>query len=346
MSVRLNFDTVKLEATHTQGEALSNQSEQSTALLDFEPETQAFYDDVIDGLSERPRSLPCKYFYDQQGSELFDQICDLDEYYLTRTESAIMARYGAEMADQIGPGVMLVEYGSGSSIKTRILLDHLEEPIAYVPVDISKEHLLASANSLSELFPGIEVLPVCADFTEPFRLPDPQRKPTHNAVYFPGSTIGNFTPKAAQKMLRRIVEICGCGGGLLIGVDLQKDRSIIEPAYNDSKQVTEAFNLNLLHRINRELSGAFRVDQFEHRAVYNADEGRVEISLVSCRDQTVDIGDASFEFEQGESIHTEYSHKYTIEGFAKMAASAGLTLRKHWTDDEELFGVLHLVVTD
>ncbi|MEL6104637.1 MAG: L-histidine N(alpha)-methyltransferase [Planctomycetota bacterium] len=322
---------------------MSDSSRDAAALLDFEPEVQAFYDDVVTGLAAKPRSLPCKYFYDQRGSQLFDQICDLEEYYLTRTESAIMARYGAEMAAQIGPGVMLVEYGSGSSIKTRILLDHLESPVAYAPVDISRDHLIESANELSRRFPAVEVLPVCADFTETFELPDPTHEPTHNAVYFPGSTIGNFTPDEAEQMLRQIVELCGCGGGLLIGVDLQKDRSVIEAAYNDSEKVTDEFNLNLLHRMNNELNADIRVDQFKHRAIYNEEKGRVEISLVSQCDQVVQIGDAAFELDQGESIQTEYSHKYTIEGFAQMAASAGLTLRKHWTDDAKLFGVMHFV---
>lgn len=257
-----------------------------------------------------------------------------------------MVQYGAEMAEQIGPGVMLVEYGSGSSIKTRILLEHLEEAVAYAPVDISREHLIESANELARRFPDVEVLPVCADFTEPFDLPDPTSEPTHNAVYFPGSTIGNFTPDAAEQMLRQIVKLCGCGGGLLIGIDLQKDVSVIEAAYNDRAEVTAAFNLNLLHRINRELNANFRVDQFSHRALYDAEHGRVEISIVSECEQSVELEGHVFEFEAGETIHTEYSHKYTIEGFAKMAAAAGLTLRKSWTDSDELFGVLHLVVDE
>ena len=192
-----------------------------------------------------PRTLPCKYFYDERGSQLFDEICKLDEYYLTRSEISIMKRHAPEMADQIGPGVMLVEYGSGSSIKTRLLLEQLQDPVAYVPVDISRDHLLRTANGLSLDFPHLEVLPVCADFTTEFHLPNSKRIPTHSAVYFPGSTIGNFLPRTALAMLAGIVPLCGTGGGLLIGIDLQKDVDVIESAYNDAKGVTAEFNLNI-----------------------------------------------------------------------------------------------------
>jgi dimethylhistidine N-methyltransferase len=323
-----------------------SESSFGTTLLDFEPATETFQSDILAGLSEQPKTMPCKYFYDERGSQLFDEICELDEYYLTRTEISIMKEYAAEMADQIGPGVMLVEYGSGSSIKTRLLLKHLREPVAYVPVDISRDHLLRTANDLSRAYPHMEVLPVCADFTAEFHLPVSQRRPTHHAVYFPGSTIGNFQPQSARAMLARIAALCGTGGGLLIGIDLQKDADIIESAYNDAKGVTAEFNLNLLNRINRELDGEIDVDQFEHEAVYNEDLGRVEISLVSQRDQTVTVGDETFEFADGEAIRTEYSHKYTIDGFAEMAAEVGLELHRHWTDDRKLFTVLHLAVSD
>ncbi|MEM9186210.1 MAG: L-histidine N(alpha)-methyltransferase [Planctomycetota bacterium] len=315
-------------------------------LLDFGPGADAFLDDIVAGLSGRPRSLPCKYFYDERGSRLFDQICELDEYYLTRTELAIMRRHAAEMADQIGPGVMLVEYGSGASVKTELLLDELIEPAAYAPVDISRDHLTSNANRLAALYPELEVLPVCADFTESFDLPIATRRPTHNAVYFPGSTIGNFRPGAAQAMLAGIVDLCGCGGGLLLGVDLQKEAHTLEAAYNDAAGVTAAFNLNLLDRINRELDGDIRVDQFEHHAFYNQDRARVELSLVSRRRQTLTVGGRAFEFAAGEAIHTEYSHKYTIDGFARLAAEVGLTLRAHWTDDRQQFAVLHLAILD
>ena len=315
-----------------------------SSLLNFEPTTELFLDEVREGLRAPRRRLPCKYLYDERGSRLFDEICETRAYYLTRTELAIMQRHGAEMAEQIGPGVMLVEYGSGSSTKTRILLDHLDDPVAYVPVDISREHLQRSADRLSRIYPHLEVLPVCADFTEAFDLPIAERSPTHSATYFPGSTIGNFHADAARAILARITPLCGAGGGLLIGIDLQKDPATIEAAYNDAKGVTAEFNLNLLRRINRELDGNFDVDQFEHLAVYNTERRRVDISLVSRCDQAVTVSGETFEFVDGEAISTEYSYKYTVDGFAAMAADVGLTLRRFWTDEKRLFGVLHFAV--
>ena len=318
--------------------------DRQTDLLDFEPDVDRFYTDVVEGLSRRPRTLPCKYFYDEIGSQLFDQICELDEYYLTRAELSIMQKYGTEMAHQIGGEVMLVEYGSGSSVKTRILLDALVDPVAYVPVDISRDHMQRTADRLAFAYPEMEVLPVCADFTQPFELPKSERVPKHNAVYFPGSTIGNFLPSAAATILRQIVDLCGCGGGLLIGIDLQKDPSVIEAAYNDAEGVTAAFNLNLLQRINRELGGNIRVEDFEHRAIYNALHGRVDIDLVSRRQQKIEIGEFVCHVEAGEAIRTEFSHKYTIASFQRLASEAGLLLRRYWTDEQRHFAVLHFVV--
>jgi dimethylhistidine N-methyltransferase len=299
---------------------------------------------VLAGLSSSPKRIPCKYFYDERGSQLFDEICTLEEYYLTRTEEAIIRRHVREMAEQIGPGVMLVEYGSGSSTKTRAILDELVDPVAYVPVDISREHLRRAAAQLSRAYPTIEVLPVCADFTKPFRLPTPRRKPTHSAVFFPGSTIGNFQPADARAMLRQLAAMCGAGGGLLIGIDLQKDPGVIEAAYNDARGVTAEFNLNVLRRINRELDADFNLAGFRHRAAYDELSGRVEMSLVSTRAQCIVVADRAFEMTAGEPIITEYSHKYTIDGFAAMAAAAGLTLRRTWTDDAAQFAVLHFAL--
>jgi dimethylhistidine N-methyltransferase len=303
-----------------------------------------FLNDVLHGLASCPKSLPCKYFYDARGSQLFDAICDLDEYYLTRTEHAIMRRYVSEMGQQIGPGVMLVEYGSGSSFKTRLLLEHLTDPVAYVPVDISRQHLMQTCEQLSADYPHIEILPVCADFVDSFELPRSVREPTHAAVFFPGSTIGNLLPEQVPKLLKRIGELCGRGGGLLIGIDLQKDPDIIEAAYNDKAQVTDAFNLNLLVRINAELSGDFNCESFRHLAFYNPQMGRVEIYLESTRDQAVQVNGHRFQFSKGERIHTEFSHKYTIEQIASLAADAGLTLRKLWTDPKQYFAVLHFAL--
>ncbi len=316
----------------------------ATVLVNLQPDAAQFLADVVAGLSASPKTLPCMYFYDERGSKLFDDICGLDEYYLTRAEDEIIKRHAQEMADQIGPGVMLVEYGSGSSTKTRALLDRLAEPVAYVPVDISREHLRQTATRLSAAYPHIEMLPVCADFTEPFALPTARCKPTHSAVFFPGSTIGNFQPQEARAMLVHLAAMCGTGGGLLIGIDLQKDVRTIEAAYNDARGVTAEFNRNLLRRINRELDGDFDVPAFRHRAVYDPRLGRVELSLVSDRPQTVTVGEHAFDFAADEPILTEYSHKYTVEGFAGMAAEAGLTLRRTWTDARGQFAVLHFAL--
>jgi len=306
--------------------------------------THVFLNDVRAGLRAAEKVLPCKYFYDKRGSELFDRICLLEEYYLTRSELAIMERGAAEMGKQIGPGVRLVEYGSGSSVKTRYLLDALPGAVAYVPVDISGEHLEQTASELAADYPRIEVLPVCADFTGAFALPQSTRVASHTAVYFPGSTIGNFLPPRATELLRNISSLCGRGGGLLIGIDLKKDAARIEAAYNDLQGVTAAFNLNLLRRINRELEGDFDLNQFCHRALYNPELGRVEIDLVSCRTQTVTVAGDVYEFAAGEAIRTEYSHKYTVEEFADLAAMAGLVLHHQWADEARNFAVLHLVV--
>ena len=302
-----------------------------------------FLSDVIDGMSLQQKRLSCKYFYDARGSALFDEICELDEYYLTRTEQAIMDRFADKMAEQLGEGVMLVEFGSGSSTKTHVLLKHLIKPAAYVPLDISEVHLLKTAAGLREDFPKIEIIPLVADFTADFELPTSELEPSHAAVYFPGSTIGNFEPDIAQQLLGNIAEIVGYNGGLLIGIDLQKKPSIIHDAYNDSQGVTAQFNLNILHRINAELDADFDVDQFEHLAIYNEAAGRVEIYLVSQADQIVTIHGQEFEIFAGERIFTEYSHKYTVPGFVKIAAQSGFELHQYWTDPQQLFAVLHLV---
>jgi dimethylhistidine N-methyltransferase len=317
----------------------------STTLVDRSTRAQReFLQDVICGLRAESKQLSCKFFYDKHGSELFDRICLLDEYYLTRAELSITEQYAAEMGRQIGPRAMLVEFGSGSSVKTRYLLDALPQPVAYVPVDISGEHLELTAAELAADYPRIEILPVCADFTEPFELPVATRATSHAAVYFPGSTIGNFMPDQAMELLRRIAALTGRGGGLLIGIDLKKDVAKIEAAYDDALGVTAQFNLNLLRRINRELGGDFDLEQFEHRAVYNAALGRVEIDLVSRRAQRANVAGQTFEFALGEAIRTEYSHKYSVDEFANLAASAGFSLHHHWTDAAESFAVLHLVV--
>jgi dimethylhistidine N-methyltransferase len=300
--------------------------------------------EVLAGLSRPHRQLPCKYFYDERGSRLFDEICELEEYYLTRCELAILRRHAGEMAGRIGPGCALIEYGSGSSLKTRLLLDRLERPAAYVPVDISGEHLLHSARQLARAYPGLEVAPVCADFTRPFTLPTLRGAPRRRVVYFSGSTVGNFGPAEATALLAGIARLCGPGGGLLIGVDLKKGRAILGPAYDDARGVTAAFNLNLLARINRELGADFDLSRFRHHAFYNEGAGRIEMHLVSLAAQTVHVGGAAFELAEGETICTEYSYKYGLDEFRDLAARAGLALEQVWTDQKGLFSVQYLNV--
>ncbi len=300
-------------------------------------------DELIDGLRQPEMMISPKYFYDERGSQLFDEITRLPEYYPTETELGIMRDNIGEMASLVGKQASLIEFGSGSSLKTRILLEHLDELAAYVPVDISEDHLLQSARQIREDFPDLDVLPVVADFTQPFQLPTPEVMPVRNVVYFPGSTIGNFTHDAAHELLLVMHEEAGAGGALLIGVDLQKDPEIIERAYNDSAGLTAEFNRNMLRHLNREFGADFDLDAFAHSAEYNEEEGRVEIRLVSEQDQEFTLGDESFSIGKDEAILTEYSHKYTLDGFAAMAEAAGFRVERVWMDDERLFSVQYLV---
>jgi L-histidine N-alpha-methyltransferase len=299
-------------------------------------------DEIIDGLSQPEKMISPKYFYDERGSRLFDQITRLPEYYPTETELGIMRAHVDEIASLVGKDASLIEFGSGSSLKTRVLLEHMDDLAAYVPVDISEDHLLDSALQIRAEFPWLEVLPVVADFTQAFQLPSPAIMPVRNVVYFPGSTIGNFTHGAAHELLRVMYQEAGEGGALLIGVDLQKDPDIIRRAYNDSAGVTAKFNLNMLRHLNREFDTDFDLDTFEHSAEYNEEKGRVEIRLVSDQDQEVSVGDTSFTINKDEAILTEYSHKYTLDGFAAMAGEAGFRVTRVWTDEEQLFSVQYL----
>lgn len=299
----------------------------------------SFLADVIAGLSLPERRLPSKYFYDARGSQLFDAICDTPEYYLTRAELAILREHACEMAARIGPGQVLVEYGSGASVKTRLLLDAMTEPAGYVPVDVAREHLLAASAAIAADYPGLLVLPLHADFTRAFTPPTTARAPCF--VYFPGSTIGNFEPHEARALLRGIAGLPRCSGAL-VGIDLQKPGPTLEAAYNDDAGVTAAFNLNLLARINRELGADFAPDRFVHRATYNAAAGRIEMRLYSTAEQVVRVGGRSFRFGAGEAILTELSHKYTVDGFADMALQSGLALTRAWTDPGRRFAVVHL----
>jgi len=303
-----------------------------------------FMQDVVHGLRRSQKEIPCKYFYDETGSALFDEICELDEYYLTRTELAILQAHAPEMAAAIGEDCELIEFGSGSGIKTRLLLDQVRSPRAYVPIDVARQPIERSAQALRERFPGLVVLPVHADFTLPLSLPYTGLPRARRVVYFPGSTIGNFSPRAAVHLLRAIARLAGSGGGLLIGLDLDKHESIVWPAYNDRRGVTAFFNLNLLARINRELDADFDLDAFAHRATYVREKERVEIYLVSRSAQLVRIGGLEFGFDEGETIHTEYSYKYSLEHFGRMTSRAGFRLIRQWLDPMSYFAVQYLVM--
>jgi dimethylhistidine N-methyltransferase len=303
---------------------------------------ERFLADALAGLRRRPKTLPCKYFYDAEGSKLFDQICALPEYYPTRTELGILRAHAGEMADALGPDALLIEYGSGSSVKTRLLLDRLARPAAYVPVDISREHLFETALALRVDYPGLEVLPLCADFAAPVTLPRPRRLAARRAVYFPGSTIGNFSEAGAVALMARVARQVGPGGAFLVGVDLAKDPRVLERAYDDAAGVTAAFNLNLLARMNRELDADFDLRRFAHRARWVPGASRIEMHLVSTAEQVVRLGGTEIHFERGESICTEHSHKYTLAGFARLARRAGLAVRRVWTDAGRRFSVQYL----
>jgi len=310
---------------------------------DLAPARDEFCDEVARGLSSVRKHLPCKFFYDQRGSQLFDRICELDEYYPTRTELGILKSHAREMAAACGQRCLLVEYGSGSSLKTRLLLDRLDDPAGYMPLDISREHLLDAAHRLAACYPKLNILPVCADYTRPFHLPACDGA-ARTVVYFPGSTIGNFEPHNAHQFLSAAAKLCGPGGGLLIGVDLKKRPALLHAAYNDASGVTAEFNLNLLHRINRELAGDFAVERFAHYAFYNPQLGRIEMHLISQADQTVTAAGSRFFFREGESIFTESSYKYTLEGFGALAAASGWTVERVWTDERRMFSVQYLTV--
>jgi dimethylhistidine N-methyltransferase len=314
-------------------------------VIDSPDRLKSFRDDVFEGLSREQKELPCKYFYDDRGSELFNTICGLDEYYPTRTETALLQAHGREMADLIGPGVCLIEFGCGSLLKTRLLLDALRSPAAFVPIDISADHLLQSAAALAADYPNLEVLPVVADFTRPVKLPDKARKASENRIgFFPGSTIGNFDHAGAADFLATVADMVGGGGALLIGVDLKKDEDILVRAYDDAQGVTAAFNRNVLERINRELGGCFDIETFRHRALYNGAEGRIEMHLVSEKDQTVTVHDRDFTFTEGETIHTEDSYKYHVEEFSSFAARAGFRSARTWVDGDGLFSLHYLTL--
>ena len=305
-----------------------------------------FHRDVLSGLSSQPKTLPCKYLYDAAGARLFEEICRLPEYYLTRTELGILRRHADQIAELIGPECLLMEYGSGASEKTRILLDHLERPAAYIPIDLAREQLAMTAAALSRDYPGLDVRPLAADFSQPYELPSGIGANFRRIVFFPGSTIGNFSASQAAQLFAEIARICGPGGGLLLGADLRKDPRIIEAAYNDAQGVTAAFNLNLLARINRELGADFRPSQFAHRALYDPAAARVEMQLVSRCQQQVRLGSRTIGFRPGESIRTEHSHKYSLAELRALGLAVGMQLTNLWTDPRQYFCVAFFSISD
>jgi dimethylhistidine N-methyltransferase len=294
---------------------------------------------VLDGLSARPRAIPAKFLYDAKGSALFDEICELPEYYLTRTETAILKQRAREIGRRAGPGCALIEFGSGSSVKSRLLIEALPKLALYAPIDISREHLDATAAQLRRDYPKLKVEPVCADFMGPV---PPIASKGRRLGFFPGSTIGNLTPEEATAFLRNARTLVGDDGALVLGADLKKNPQRLHDAYNDSAGVTAAFTLNLLRRMNRELQGTFDLSSFAHEAFYAEAEGRIEIYFRSLKQQTVTVAGQRFEFAAGERVHTEYSYKYDPTDLAALAESGGFRLAETWTDPERLFAVAYL----
>lgn len=302
----------------------------------------SLHTEIMNGLTGNPKYLPSKLFYDERGSQIFDRICQLDEYYPTRTERSILINHIHEIAEYCGKDIILIEPGSGSSKKIRILLDHFDSPAAYVPVDISGKHLHHSVNVLQKDHPDLRIIPVVADYTHPFTLPDFPFDFSHKVLFYPGSTIGNFKPEQAIQFLKLCSGLIGKNGSIIIGVDLLKDIPTLEAAYNDQEGVTAAFNRNILNHVNRLLDIDFIPDLFEHKAYFNESESRIEMHLISTCDQTISCNGKEIHFYKGESIHTENSYKYSLEAFSTIASSAGFDVIQTWTDKKEYFSVQYL----
>jgi len=303
------------------------------------PPLDGFREAMLAGLSRRPRAVPCKYLYDAEGSELFERITGLEEYYPTRTEIGLLSAKGAEIAALVGRGARVVEFGAGSMRKTRLLLAALDAPAAYLPIDVAREFLLLAARRVANEFPGLAVTPLVADFTHALVLPPDTEEDGPLLGFFPGSTIGNLTPADARDFLRRVARLVGPGGRLLVGVDLVKDPRVLEAAYDDCMGVTTAFIRNLLARANRELDADFDPMAFDHRAWWNAREGRIEIHLVAGRRQTVSVAGKLFSFRRGDSIHVEDCYKYTLDQFRWLARMGGFQPEAAWVDKDNLFSM-------
>ena len=302
---------------------------------------QTMLEEVLEGMGRQQKELPSKFFYDERGSRLFEKITRLEEYYPTRTEISILQEHINSIAKCIGERAVLIELGSGSSRKTRLLLDKLPEMSAYIPVDISKEYLQQVAEQLQEDYPKLLIHPVCADYTTGFELPEIERDYNRQVMFFPGSTIGNFKPARARRFINHLGSLLAEGDGLLIGVDLIKKRSVLQNAYNDKKGITAEFNKNILKRLNRELNADFDLTHFQHRAIFNERESRIEMHLVSEKEQVVQIYGRQFKLEKGETIHTENSYKYSIDSFRELVSDT-FSVEHIWTDEQEYFSVQYL----
>ncbi len=311
-------------------------------IIDFEPKTGNIIKEVLAGLSQSQKTIDPKFLYDKKGSEIFEEICKLPEYYPTRAEGLILKKYSRDMARIIGPHALIIEPGCGNGQKVRSLLKSLKQVNGYVPIEISREILLRMCSELHIEFPELNVLPVCADFTQNIDLPlSVDAQPGKKVVFFPGSTIGNFHPTDAVSFLKRLGKLTGAGGGLLIGVDLKKEKEIFDLAYDDPAGITAAFNLNLLERLNREVDATFDLENFNHQAFYNEELGRVEMHLRSKVPQLVKVNQTMFRFKEGETIHTECSYKYTVEEFCELCSKAKFQIKKFWMDPEKLFCVYY-----
>lgn len=312
-------------------------------LVDLGPSPARVLDLVLEGLARAEKALPCTLFYDAEGSQLFDRICELPEYYIPRVETLMLRERGPAIADLAGEDVDVVELGCGSAHKTDLLLQALRRPAAYIALDVSRDALLAATRRIAATHPGLrEVWALCADYTQPFSLPPRPGAAKKRLAFFPGSTIGNFDPEQARRFLRLVRQLVSPGGDLLIGADLPKAREVLELAYDDPQGVTAAFNLNLLVRLNRELEADFDLDAFRHLALWNAAQSRVEMHLVSARAQVVHVAGREFAFAAGERIHTECSYKYGLDVFRALAQDAGFTPVESWTDRERLFSLHYL----
>ena len=307
------------------------------------PQGNDFHADVIKGLSERPRQIPPKYFYDKRGSELFDLICQQPEYYPTRTETSLLQYYAGEIAQHIGPDCIMVELGSGASEKARLLFDSLK-PTGYMGVDISEEFLLEATSQLARDYPWLEVHAICADFSTTLKIPDHYEQ--RHVAFYPGSSIGNFEPDQAVIFMEQVAEVVGRDGKFLIGVDLKKDEAVLNAAYNDAAGITAEFNLNLLERMKHELGAEFEPGAFAHQAFYNESDGRIEMHLVSTKNTRLVIDKKSFVFHLGDSIHTENSYKYSLDEFRDLAERAGFDVEQVWTDRKQYFSLQLLSVSN